>query len=282
MATIPPPGSPEQVLLWRCMLARTPGERPLPAPAPAAAKAAISPSALVLAGAGTAAGLLVGLPALVAVAVGAGCWGIRVGVGAALAASRRNKARRPEMIDPYAVAEPWRGFVRDAMAAQSKFDLAVARCRSGPMKDRLADVSARVHDGVRESWRVAHLGAALDATVGSLNPSAKSGELRRFQASPRSPGQSPESRDETEAAIAAQLQAARRVEAAAQRANDRLRVLTAQLNSAVAAAVELSLDASDTAAASQLAGEVDSVVSEIETLRRALEESSGRPSPSPG
>lgn len=264
------------------MLARTPSERPLPAPVPAAAKAAISPSALVLAGAGTAVGLVVGLPVLAAVAIGVGCWGIRVGVGAALAASRRDQAKQPEMIDPYAVPEPWRGFVRDSVAAKSRFDLAVARCRSGPMRDRLVDIAGRVDDGTRECWRVAHLGAALDATVGTLNPTATSDKLRRLQQSPRRPGQSIEARDEIEAAIAAQLQAARRVEAAAQRASDRLRVLTAQLNSAVAAAVELSLDAANAAGANQLAGHVDSVVAEIEMLRRALEESSGRPNPSAG
>jgi hypothetical protein len=82
--------------------------------------------------------------------------------------------------------------------------------------------------------------------------------------------------------MAAQLQAARRVEAAARRATDRLRVLTAELNAAVAGAVELSLDASDAAAARQLAGHVDSVVGEIEALRLALEETGGSGRPMPG
>jgi hypothetical protein len=262
---------------------RSPGsaDRLLPAPAPAAAKAAISPSALVLAGAGTAVGLVVGLPALVAVAIGAGFWGIRVGVGAGLAAGRQRQALRPETIDPYAVAEPWRAFVRESLTAHARFDQAIARSRPGPLQDRLGEVSVRVHDGVRECWRVAHLGAALDATLAALDPDAMSRELRRLQEG-RAPGLPATARDETEAAMAAQLQAARRVEAAAQRARDRLRVLTAQLNAAVASAVELSLDAGDGASARALAGNVDSIVGEIEALRQALEETSGRPSPQPG
>lgn len=252
--------------------------RSLPAPMPTAARAAISPSALVLAGAGAGLSLLVGLPLLAAAAIGAGFWGIRVGVGAAVAAQRRSNAEKPEVIDAYAVPEPWRGFVRESLTAQAKFDQTVAHSRPGPLRDRLGDVSGRVHDGVRECSRVAHLGAGLDATLAALNVDQTSNQLRRFQQD-RGTGHrvSPETshaQDETEAALAAQVQAARRLEAAGQRATDRLRVLTAELNAAVAGAVEISLDAGDTAAARQLAGNVDSVVSEIETLRRALEETS--------
>jgi hypothetical protein len=45
----------------------------------------------------------------------------------------------------------------------------------------------------------------------------------------------------------------------------------------VAAAVELALDAGDPTAAAPIAGRIDSVVGEIETLRRAMEESNGAP-----
>ncbi|MDQ1393260.1 MAG: hypothetical protein QOF30_2237 [Acidimicrobiaceae bacterium] len=252
-------------------------ERPsLPVTRPAAARAAISPSALVLAGAGTAVGLVVGLPALAAAAVGATFWGVRVGVGAALAAGRRRRASRPEMIDPYAVPEPWRSFVRESLTAQTKFDQAVARSHAGPLRDRLAEVSGRVHEGVRECWRVAHLGAALDAGLGALDADKTSREMRRLQET------RPRGSDSTEAAMAAQLKAARRVEAASRRATDRLRVLTAELNAAVACAVDLSLDTDDIVAARRLAGDVDTVVGEIEALRLALEETSAGAHPSPG
>jgi hypothetical protein len=299
--------------------ARTEDQR-LPAPAPAAAKAAVSPSALILAGSGAVVGLVVGLPVVAAAAIGASFWGIRVGAGAALAAARRSRARRPEMIDPYAVPEPWRSFVRESLTAQAKFDQAVARSKPGPLHDRLGAVSVRVHDGTRECWRVAHLGAAVDADLAALNPQATSEELRRFQqdraarqfrlaGSSKAPGVSgaggatagtggatagaggatagaggttDHGGDETEAALAARLQAARRMEAAVQRANDRLRVLTAQLHASVAGAVELSLGGDTAISPDELTGSVESAVTEIEALRRALEETSGgRTAPSP-
>jgi hypothetical protein len=263
-----------------------PADSRLPAPAPAAARAAISPSALALAGAGTAVGLVVGLPAVAVVVLAAGLWGVRVAAGTALAWARRRRARRPEVMDPYAVPDPWRSFVRESLTAQTKFDQAVARSHPGPLRERMTEVSGRIHEGVRECWRVAHLGAALTATLNALNPDERSEDLRRFQAAgvstpaPDLPPEAVRAREETEAAMAAQLQAARRVEAAAQRAIDRLRVLTAELNAAVAGAVELSLDGdAAAAAANELAGSVDSVVGEIETLRLALEETAGSAKP---
>ena len=255
------------------------------APLPAAARAAVSPSALVLAGAGVGLGIVAHLGLLIAAVLGASFWGLRVGVASARAAGRRRRAQRPEPIDPYAVAEPWRRFVRESLTAQAKFDQAVARCPPGPMRERLQTVARRVHDGVRECWRVAHLGAALDAALAGLDPEATSAEMRRLQDTFRpggvkgaAPGPGADARDQTEAALAAQLQAAHRIEAAAQRATDRLRLLTSELNAAVASAVELSLDVSDPASAGALADNVETVVGEIESLRLALEETTtGRP-----
>lgn len=259
------------------MLQRLPDSGRLPRPGPAAARAAVSPSGLVLAGAGAGLGVLSGLPAA-GVVVLAGCfWGARVAIGAARAATRRHKAQRPETIDPYAVTEPWRSFVRESLTAQSRFDQAVTRAKPGPLRDRMIDVSARVHDGARECWRVAHLGAALDAGIAALDPAQISAEMRRLQAGAGAGAPSDDAgaiRAEAEAALARQLQAARRVEAAAHRATVRLQVLTAELNAAVASAVELSLDAASAESARELEVGVDTVVGEIEALRQALEETS--------
>jgi hypothetical protein len=77
------------------------------------------------------------------------------------------------------------------------------------------------------------------------------------------------------------LQSTRRVEAAVQRATDRLRLISAQLNEAVASAVELSLDTGDEYDATPLASQVDSVVTEIEALRKAIEEAEAPQAGSP-
>jgi hypothetical protein len=247
---------------------------------PSVARAAVSPSAVVATGAGVGLGLLAGLPVVAALAVGAACWAIRVGVAAAVARRRRARLAQPEQIDPYAVPEPWRSFVREALTAQARFDQAVMRCRPGPLQDHLREVNRRMSDGVAECWRVAHLGASISAAVGAVDPAATSRQLRQIQEQRQRPGSAATSSDAidvTEAALAARLQAARRMEGVVQRATDRLRVFTAQLDEAVASAVELSLDTGDPAAAAPIAGQIDSVVGEIETLRRAMEESNGTP-----
>jgi hypothetical protein len=251
------------------------------AAANAATKAAVSPSAIVLAGVGIGGSLIVGLPVVAAVIVGAGFWGIRVAVGAGRAASRRRKALRPEPIDPFAVPEPWRQYVRESLTAQTKFNQTVAQSQPGPFQDRLREVARRVDDGVRECWRVARMGAGLDASLAGLDREGTSRELRRIQEERTKVGEGSPSAaalDQTEAALAARLQSTVRIEAARQRAADRLRVLSAQLNEAVASVVELSLDANDPTAATELAGHVDTVVGDIEALRQAMEETQGSPS----
>jgi hypothetical protein len=268
------------------MLERRPDAAPAPAPAPAAARAAISPSALALAGGGFGLSLIVGLPLGAAIGVGACAWALRVAI-AAIVARRRRRKKRPEPIDPYGVPEPWRAFVREALSAQAKFAQAVGQCQPGPLRERLDEVGRRVDDAVRECWRVARLGAALDAAEANLDPDRTSIELRAVQEERQrllaaSPSTSTESLDQTEAALAARLQSGRRVQAAGQRAIDRLRVGTAQLNEAVASTAELTLDANDAAAAGALAGNVDSMVGDIEALRKALEETGTVPTPRAG
>src|SRR6476469_7224674 len=88
---------------------------------PAVARAVVSPSAILLAGAGTAIGIATGLgPA--AVLLGGAAWLARV----AFAVPRTPAGER---VDPFAVGEPWRGFIQDAQQAQRKFETAVGRSR---------------------------------------------------------------------------------------------------------------------------------------------------------
>jgi hypothetical protein len=252
---------------------------PTRARTPSVARAAVSPSAVVVTGVGIAVGFAIGLPGLGAIALGIVCWAARVGVAAGRA-GRRRRADQPEPIDPYAVPEPWRSFVQEAVTAQARFGQTVERCQPGPLQDRLREVVVRVGDGVRECWRAAHLGASISAVLAGLDPAAISRQLRDVQDERRRAGRSPASpdpRDQTEAALAGRLQAARRMEATVQRTTDRLRVLTAQLDEAVAEAVQLSLASGDPSGAQPIAGSVESVVGEIESLRRAMEEAEGTP-----
>ncbi len=232
---------------------------------PAMARAIMAPSTILLAGAGTAAAILAGVPLAAAAAVGALAWAGRV----AMAVPRRN--RRPDM-NPAMVKEPWRSLVRQTIKAEGRFKDTVRATRAGPLKDRLSEVAAQMSVAVDASWKIAQRGDSLDAAVRELDAAGIADELsiRRAELA-QSPG-----RPELEATVAAlqrQLDSARRVTEVARDALDRLRRLNAQLNEAVARAVELSLGPADVGALQPLGADIDGVVAELESLRLALEES---------
>ena len=235
---------------------------------PAVARAVTSPGAVLLAGAGMSAAILAGLPMAAAAAVGALAWGARV----ALAIPRR---RREERIDPFTVGDPWRQLVADALRARSRFDETVARARPGPLRDRLRELGERLDRGVRECWRIARQGDALETALGHLDLDDARRELavlRREIA--RADAAERPSLERAEAAVQSQLASAERIERVARDARTRLRVLNAQMDEAVARAVELSVTGS-AGDLSPLSADVDSLVTELESLRLALDETSG-------
>ncbi len=71
------------------------------------------------------------------------------------------------------------------------------------------------------------------------------------------------------------VESGRRLQAVAEQARDRLRRLDAQLDEAVARAIELSLGSLDAGAIQPLGTDVDALVSELESLRQALDETGG-------
>ena len=236
---------------------------------PAVARAITSPGAVLLAGAGMSAAILGGLPIAAAAVVGALAWGARV----ALAIPRRP---REERIDAFTVGEPWRQMVTDAQQARSRFASTVARARAGPLRDRLDELGRRLDHGVRECWRIARQGDALDGALGQLDRDEAERELAdlRREIARADVAERP-SLERAEAAVRSQLASAERMERVSRDARTRLRVLNAQMDEAVARAMELATTAHDTSDLSPLSADVDSLVSELESLRLALDETSG-------
>jgi hypothetical protein len=229
----------------------------------------VSPSAILLAGAGTALGIATGLGPL-ALLAGAAAWAARV----ALAVPRRPAAER---IEPRLVSEPWRRFVVDAQQAQRKFDGVVARARSGPIQERLQAIGRRIGDGVSECWRIAQQGDALDGAIRSLDEReihAQLMEVHEEQQRTRGNDQAQASLARTRAAVEAQLASAQRLRTVAEDARNRLRLLNAQLDEAVARSLEISLHAGDVSQLGDLTQDIEGVVGELESLRQALEETS--------
>ena len=194
--------------------------------------------------------------------------GVGVVVAAAVAriavASRRGGRRRRERIDPFTVGEPWRHFVQDALSAERRFDDTVKAMQPGPLRDRLTDLGGRISDGVQTCWRIASQGASLQKGLQQFDVKA----IERGLANNDTPKPA---RD----ALVAQQASFERVQNVWQEARDKLRVLNAQLDEAVARAVELSLSSADPSDARLLAGDVDSLLDDLESLRRAVDEVEG-------
>jgi hypothetical protein len=254
------------------------------------AEAVTAPSALLLAGAGTAVGVLSGVGLPVAVLVGLAAYGTRVAFGLP-------RKKRPERIDLAGLSQPWRAYMKDAMEAQRRYARAVSTAEPGPLRDRLGEIGTRLDSGVRECYRIARRGAALESGLAGLQTGVAWTDLMhgldafRVPAPLRERVQQGESIRDHPAlaeelrkcgmdaqalqkleALQAQVLSAQRLSAVSQDARSRLELLNARLDEAVARAVELSLSAEDATALSGLGGDVDELVGEMESLRTALDE----------
>jgi hypothetical protein len=224
------------------------------------AQAITAPSSIVTAGAGTAVGvLLLGLtpPAALVGALAYGGW--------VLTRMPRNATDAEVLIDPQRLHDPWRGYVREALQAEQRFDAAVESTPAGPLRDRLAEMGERVAEAVNESWRIANHGQLLELALGRFDPID---QLERRLADARGDQQLATS-------VRRQIDAYRRIEATAIDARERLRLLDARLDEAVASAAEVGLRVGDPVEVGVLDSDVESLVTEMEALRRGLEETAG-------
>jgi hypothetical protein len=226
---------------------------------PRVARALMSPLGILLAGVGTAVGVVVGFPVVAAVAVGAAAYAGRV----ALAIPRGPVTDR---VDPLALSVPWRDFVQSAVNAKQRFDRAVNRTDRGPLREHLTSVADRLADGTNECWRIARHGDELDAALAQIDVES----VRRERADVEKLGAT-EHQSRTMEALDAQLASADRLARVASDARDRLRLLNARLDELVARAIELSVSEDDEAIGT-LSTDVEGLVTEMESLRQALEE----------
>jgi len=250
------------------------------------AKAAVSPSAVVVTAAGAGIGYWIDPHTfVVALILGAGAWLGRI--GATVFGNWRRRLPTVD-IDPYAVPEPWRQYVRQALGARERFDQTITQWSAGPLRDRLAVLQPQLRRGAAEVFAVAKQGAILDGTAtgaragGAGRPSIPqlSEELRKVQAEQRRAG--PDAADRqaslarSEEAIATQLRAANRTQEAAAEVLDRLRVLTARLDEAVTQLLSLGLEqvsgSGEGRSADAVVGSVDALVEEISALHQGLRE----------
>jgi hypothetical protein len=224
---------------------------------PKVARAIMSPGGILLAGAGAAVAILAGAPLVAAAGVGALAWGGRV-----LAAVGTN----PGAPQPHALSEPWRGYAQSAQDSKRRFDQIVASVADGPLRQRLTTLSARLDEGVDESWRIAKRGHEIVAALGQIDTAGAAAELAELEASGEGVSGPKAATIES---LRAQLAAGERLSSLAEQSRDRLRLLDARFDELIARAVEVSVGSGDSEV---LGHDVDQLVSELESLRVAMEE----------
>ncbi len=232
---------------------------------PQVAAAIMSPLGIVLFGAASAVSIVAGLPLVGAFAVGIGAWAARV-----LAAMPRDQ--RAQRVSAGSLAEPWRSYVAAAQDAKQRFDRVVSGMETGVLRDRLVALAGRLDDGIAESWRIARRGNDITLALGRLDTLQAQTDLARLRATiaARPSGMLPtDAESQTIQALESQLQSAERLQNVATDARDRLQLLDARFDELVARATEVSVGAGDTVL---LGHDVDALVTELEALRVALDE----------
>jgi hypothetical protein len=221
-----------------------------------------SPAAIVAAGAGSAVVVAAGAPLVLAGLAGVAAWGVVVGTAV-------EKGPKRASFDVRTLPPPWRDHVREAEDAAARYDRALSGVPDGPVRDRLVAIGERVHDGVEQCWHIANRGVALDRASMSLE------DPRRVrQRLDDLGGRTDATAVQTREALQAQLDATERLASTRREVSEQLQLLDARLDESVARAVELGLSADrvDVGVAGTIGSDIEAVVTDMEALRQALEE----------
>lgn len=236
---------------------------------PPVARALTSPSGILSLGAGAAVGIVATAPLSLPLAVAGAAVGGAVGLGARLALAMPRGTSGPR-IDAFAVNEPWRHSVLDAIRAQGRFTGAVRSFREGPLKDAVSNVAGRLDEAVEECWRVAQQGQLVSDARRAINDREIRWELD--QALQALGGREP---NDTQAqrirSLESQLETAARMDALIESTKDKLDLLNARLDESVTRAIELSVSGGRSGVDS-LGTDVDGIVDELAALRLAMED----------
>ena len=229
---------------------------------PPVGRALLSPWSILLLGVVTAAAIVLGAPLGVAAALGVTAYAIR-----AMFAVPRD-ARNGTRIDPFVLKEPWRGYVQSAQSAKLRFERTVDGTRPGPLHDHLRTLSARLDDGIEESWRIASRGDDIDAAIGRLTTDQAQSELSQLRAQAEQQGGSTDLAS-TIQSLEAQISSGQRMQQVSTSTRNRLRLLDARFDELVARAVEVSIGSGDSGV---LGNDVNDLVTELEGLRLAIDD----------
>lgn len=179
-------------------------------------------------------------------------------------------------VDPWALPDPWRQLVGEAVASERRFAAAASTLPAGPLRDRVEEMRSTVHAEVLRVWGGARQGATLTGgyPAGARTPTAAAlaGQLRAIQEQ-RAAGRTGAGHlDGAEEAVATQLREARHGEAVAAAILDGLRTALARLDAAVNSLAELATGAVVQPGIDAGASSIDAVATDLSALRSGLDE----------
>jgi hypothetical protein len=226
---------------------------------PKVARAIVAPSGILLGVVVAVVAIVAGLPVAAGIPLGVAAWALRVAL-----AIPRNRAER---IDPFTLQEPWRRFVQEALQARNRFDETVHGLQGGPLRDRLGDIAQRMHTGVQESWLIAQRGQALVRARRGIDVAAIDRQRAALTVDESDPSTALVAKS-----LDQQRATAERLDRVISEARTQLRILDARLDEAVAQVLELSTQSVTSAAVGDLGTDVDNLVTDLEALRQAMDE----------
>lgn len=242
---------------------------------PPVARALTSPSGILAAGSGAAIGIVATIGTGGIAPVVAGIVGGALGYGGRVALALPKKGSG-ERVDPFAVDEPWRHAVRDALQARNRFQEAMHTFRAGPLRDSLTTIAARLDDAVEECWQVAKQGHTVAAARRRIDDREIQWELQRT-ASAIPPGtEATPVQARTVASLQAQLASGARMDELLRSTFDELALLNARLDETVTQAIELSVT-NRSGAMAPVGASVDEIVDNLTALREAMGSLEGPP-----
>lgn len=167
-------------------------------------------------------------------------------------------------VDPAAVAPRFAAAVADALAARRRYAEVVAGVRPGPLRERLAALGTQLDTGVLAVWDTARRATEVERALATLDPDRVTDDYKRAKRSGADP--------ELEEALRQRFASVQRLLNTVDDTDRRLRLLEARLGALVAGAAEVALGVGGAGDADALGVELDQVVSELATLRTALDE----------
>jgi uncharacterized phage infection (PIP) family protein YhgE len=187
---------------------------------------------------------------------------VAIGVAAVVAITavlrrRRRPAQRSMAIDPFVLSEPWRRYVSAAQSAQRRYNDIVKATAAGPLRSNMESITRNVQRGVEECWLIAKRGDELDRALNRLDITSMQSRLDTT------------TDEATRTSLQTQLDSAQRIRTTRDDTDRQLRLLNTRVGELLAHAAEVSVGADTT---SDLGSAVDDVVTQLESLRLAVEE----------